>query len=74
MEVFSPVNSKIKMVILTKHSFDNEVWWSPIKQNRWRNERIIEGMLRRFKKHPMAGFTNVVQFFENGVRIYQEKL
>ena len=74
MEIFSPTESKLKMVILTKHRFENEVWWSPIKQNRWRNERIIEGMVRRFKKHPMKAFTNVVQFFESGTFIYQEKI
>ena len=74
MEIFSPTESKIKMVILTKHGFENEVWYSPIKQNRWRNERILDGMLRRFKKHPMAGFTNCLQFFEKGVLVYQEKL
>ena len=69
MPVFVAQQSKIKMVILTKNSIENAVWWSPIKQNDWNNERIIKGMLGRFENHPLCSLTNKIQFYENGVKI-----
>lgn len=74
MPVFDKQESKIKMVILTKHGFENEVWWSPINQNRRRSELIIQGMLTRFKRHNLAKFTNMLQFFESGIKIYEQRL
>ncbi len=76
-EVFCPINSRIKMQILTKHDFENLTWYSPLKQNRWQNQRIIDGMIRRFKKQSIAAFTNVLQFYENkpgSPMIYRETI
>ncbi len=74
MPVFASQQSKLKMVILTKHSIENQVWWSPINQNRWSNERIISGMLRRFKRSYLYGLTNRIQFYHNNILIDQYKL
>ena len=62
------------MVILTKHGIENEVWWSPIDQNKWPNDRIIEGMNRRFQKSYLFTLTNVIQFFEGDRMVDHYKL
>ena len=74
MPVFIPQKSKIKMVILTRHKEKNTVWWSPLNQNKRRSEKIIESMLKRFKKTSLYQVTNVVQFYENGVLIHTQRI
>lgn len=74
MAVFDKNQSKIKMVILTKHGHENKTWWSPINQNTRKSEFVIQGMLTRFKRHKTAAVTNMVQFFENEVKIYEHKM
>lgn len=64
MPVFEKEKSKIKMVILTKTKEKNQVWYSPVKQNRKPEKTIIEGMLRRFNNHKIFAITNVVQFYD----------
>jgi hypothetical protein len=74
MPVFEANTSKIKMVILTKTKESNAVWWSPLKQNKRKTEAIVTSMLNRFKKHPLAKITNVVQFYENGQLIAKQRI
>ena len=74
MPVFEKETSKIKMVILTKTKENNAVWWSPINQNKRRNELIIKGMIRRFKNNEIIKITNVIQFYEKGILIAQHRL
>jgi hypothetical protein len=74
MPIFEPEKSKIKMVILTKQQEQNKVWWSPIKQNRCRSDFIIQKMLLRFAKTKLYRTTNIVQFYENSVLIYSQKI
>jgi hypothetical protein len=74
MPVFEAEKSKIKMVILTKHYHQNKVWWSPIKQNRCRSDFIIQKMLLRFEKTELRNQTNIVQFYENNLLIYSQKI
>lgn len=74
MAVFEPEKSKIKMVILNKVNAKNVVWYSPIKQNRRRSDLIIKSMLKRFKNHDLFRNTNVVQFYENNILIFSEKI
>jgi hypothetical protein len=64
MPVFSAEKSKIKMVILTKGTNTNAVWFSPINQNKRPNALVITSMLRRFKKSAYANITNMIQFYE----------
>lgn len=74
MPVFDKETSKIKMVALTKHGHENVTWYSPIKYNKRRNEVIIRGMLMRYKKFRTLHITNIIQFYENGIRIEQIRL
>lgn len=74
MNVFTPEESKIKMVILTKTNENNVVWWSPINQNKRSSESVIKSMLRRFEKHRLAKITNVIQFYQSGNLIATKKL
>lgn len=74
MPVFDKDKSKIRMVALTKHGHQNVVWYSPINQNRRRSEVIIRAMLMRFKRFPALAVTNVIQFYENGVKIDQYRI
>ncbi len=74
MPVFDKVESRIKMVILTKHGHPNAVWWSPINQNQRKRELVVMGMITRFKRHRTAAVTNMLQFFEGEVMIYEQKL
>lgn len=73
MPVFEAEKSKIKMSILTKPNCKNEVWWSPLNQNKKYSEIIIKGMLRRLRGNKIFKDTQVVQFYEAGQLIYQEK-
>lgn len=74
MAISDPKESKIKMAIMTKAGHKNQVWYSPIKQNKKRSELVVMGMLRRFMKTKTAQFTNVVLFYENDVLIAKSKL
>ncbi len=74
MPVFEAQKSKIRMRILTKHGIENETWWSPLHQNGWSADKIITGMLRRFKKNYLYSLTNVVQFYQGDAMIDQYKL
>ena len=65
MPIFDPVTSKIKMVILTKHGIDNQVWYSRLRYQKLTNEKIIEKMITSFNRDPMKSLTNVVQFYDN---------
>ena len=42
----------------------NPCWYSPIKQNNQENEKIIEGMIKRFSKTKLANFTRCLLFFD----------
>lgn len=74
MPVFTPEQSKIKMVILTKTKEKNAVWWSPINQNKRNTESVVKSMLSRFEKHALVKITNVVQFYENGNLIATKRI
>lgn len=65
MAISDPKESKVKMSIMTKGKNKNQVWYSPIKQNKKRAELIINGMMRRFMKTETAKITNVVLFYDN---------
>lgn len=70
MPVFDKHQSKIKMVILTKNGYENKVWYSPIYQNKRRSEVIIRAMRIRFaKQQSLLAVTQIIQFYENGIRI-----
>lgn len=75
MPIFDPQLSKIKMVILTTRTEKNKVWYSPIKQNHKPNDKIIEGMVRRFLENPTLKLTtNKLQFYETGKLVAEVKL
>lgn len=74
MPVFDRERSKIKMVALTQHGFENVVWYSPINQNRRRSEVIIRAMLMRYRRFWAMTVTNVIQFYENGIKIDQYRI
>lgn len=73
MPFYETQKSKIKMMILTKPNCKNLVWWSPLDQNRKYSGIIIKGMMRRLKNNKIFKETQVVQFYENGQLIHQEK-
>lgn len=74
MPVFDKETSKIKMVALTKRGHENVTWYSPIKYNKRRNEVIIRGMIMRYRKYRVFPVTNMIQFYENGIKIEQYRL
>ena len=74
MPVFEPQVSKIKMVILTKHGFENAVWWSPLNQNKRRSDLVVNAMIGRFQRHALFPNTNRLQFYENGLKIHDVRL
>ena len=65
MPVFDSTKSKIKMVILTKGTSPNKVWYSPINQNKRKSELVIRSMLKRIEKQAFFNQINVIQFYEN---------
>ena len=65
MTVFDSTKSKIKMVILTKGTSPNKVWYSPINQNKRKSELVIRSMLKRIEKQAFFNQINVIQFYEN---------
>jgi hypothetical protein len=74
MPVFDKEKSKIKMVINTKHGYENKVWYSPCNQDRRNEQLVIRDMITRFKRHELCKITNVLQFYMKNVMIHQERL
>lgn len=73
MAVFDKLESKIKMVILTKHGFENAVWYSILKYNKKEDTYIIKTMLRRFQEHEIYKQTNCIQFYDNSTGQFIEQ-
>lgn len=73
MPFYQPGTSKLKMVSLMPPNEENITWHSPLWQNDWHNNKIITGMLRRFKNQEAAKRVIVYQFYENGELIYEIK-
>lgn len=65
MPVFCKNESRIKMVILTKHGHENSTWYSIIKHNSQSDGFIIKTMMRRFIDSQISKVTNRVQFYDN---------
>lgn len=70
--------SRIKMVMLLNTNYKhlketltgtnrkvNPVRYNPMKENDKADDKIINGMLRRFRTSKYGNATNVVQFFDN---------
>jgi hypothetical protein len=65
MPAFDKVKSKIKMTALTKHGYENEVWFCYLTDNKKPVNRIISEMKNRFEKTGIYLVTNVIQFYDN---------
>lgn len=74
MPVFEKVKSKIKMVALMPPKEQNITWYSPITQNNKSSEKIVNGMLKRFQNQDAAKRVQVIQFYEDGVKIHEIKV
>lgn len=71
---FNKEQSRLKMVILTQNKHENKVWYSFINRNRKELEKTMQSMLRRLENQPkLYEITNVVQFYEKGVKIAELK-
>jgi len=80
-----PKCSRVKMVILLMPDKQNlkyttgsgkrvnPVWHSPVKQNKWTNDYIANGMLKRFMSSTLYTHTRMLQFYDQftGQLIYQ---
>jgi hypothetical protein len=42
----------------------NPAWYSPVKQNKWTNDYIVNGMIKRFMSNKLAPFTRKLQFYD----------
>ncbi|WP_294732854.1 hypothetical protein [uncultured Flavobacterium sp.] len=65
MPAINSEKSDVKMVILTSPGQANKTWYSYVKHNGHPKNKIIEGMLRRFKANPISKIAQVVQFYDN---------
>jgi hypothetical protein len=65
--------SRLKMVALMPPNEKNITWYSPIDQNNKPNDFIITGMFKRFSKQEAAKRTQVYQFWEGQVLVYELK-
>lgn len=65
MPVFNKVTAKIKLVILTKPGLRNLTWYSLDKDNNKTDDKIIDGMKRRFENSTLAANAQVLQFYDN---------
>ena len=80
-----PKCSRVKMVILLMPDKQNlkaqgpndkkvnPVWYSPVKQNKWTDDFIAKGMLKRFMSNHLSKHTRMLQFYDQvtGQLIYQ---
>jgi hypothetical protein len=55
--------SKLKLVVLFPHGIPNQVWYSPLKQNNWDDEKIIHKMVQRLSGQ-MKGYRKI-QIYDN---------
>lgn len=66
MAAFDKIESKIKMVILTKPGLENKVWYNFLKENEKPLPQIIRNMMRRFKDIKLlVSQAQVIQFYDN---------
>jgi len=42
----------------------NPVWYSPVKQNKWTNDYIVNGMIKRFTGNTLFAHTRMLQFYD----------
>jgi len=42
----------------------NPVWHSPVKQNKWTNDFICNGMIKRFMSNSLSAHTRMLQFYD----------
>ncbi len=71
-----PKCSRVKMVILLMPDKENlkvpgptdkkvnPVWYSPVKQNKWTNDYIVNGMIKRFTNNSLYAHTRMLQFYD----------
>jgi hypothetical protein len=65
--------SRLVMKAFGKHGHNTVIWNSPIDQNKWADQKIIDGMIFRFKKQQAYKFTNVMIWYENEIEIYRQR-
>ena len=65
--------SKIQMKALMPPNEKNINWNSYISENKDPSMKIINGMIRRFKKTQAVNRVQVYQFYENGELIHEIK-
>lgn len=65
--------SRLVMKAFCKHGHDTVIWNSPIDQNKWADQKIIQQMIGRFKKQNAYKYTNVMIWYENEIEIFRQK-